>query len=117
MEDQCEPPALQLSSKFAVIVIPKEVSQLASVAKLPDRLLMLTGRIYKHIASPEVWLYECSSDNINYELWCYIQYVDSLYYLRHYDPWNGAHTEGVGDYTSLNKCQVSILGATHGFAM
>lgn len=39
------PPALQLSNKFAVIVIPKDVSQLASVAKLPARLLMLTGRI------------------------------------------------------------------------
>jgi hypothetical protein len=44
----CKPPALQLSSRFAVIVIPKEVSQLASVAKLPARLLMLTGRIYEH---------------------------------------------------------------------
>jgi hypothetical protein len=42
---KCIPPALQLSSKFAVIVIPKDVNQLASVAKLPARLLMLTGRI------------------------------------------------------------------------
>jgi hypothetical protein len=41
------PPALQLISKFAVIVIPKDVNQLARVAKLPARLLMLTGRIYK----------------------------------------------------------------------
>jgi hypothetical protein len=47
-KSECEPPALQLSSKFAVIVIPKEVSQLASVAKLPARLLILTGRIYRH---------------------------------------------------------------------
>jgi hypothetical protein len=51
----CEPPALQLSSRFAVIVIPKEVSQLASVAKLPARLLMLTGRIYEHNKSI-MWL-------------------------------------------------------------
>lgn len=39
------PPALQLSSRFAVIVTPKEVSMLASVAKLPAKLLMPTGRI------------------------------------------------------------------------
>jgi hypothetical protein len=32
---------------LAVIVIPKDVNQLARVAKLPARLLMLTGRIYK----------------------------------------------------------------------
>jgi hypothetical protein len=40
-----EPPTLQVSIKFAVIVIAKDVSQAASVAKLPPRLLMLTGRI------------------------------------------------------------------------
>jgi hypothetical protein len=41
------PPALHLINKFSVIVIPKDVNQLARVAKLPARLLMLTGRIYK----------------------------------------------------------------------
>jgi len=39
------PPTLQVSIKFAVIVIANDVNQAASVAKLPPRLLMLTGRI------------------------------------------------------------------------
>jgi hypothetical protein len=39
------PPALQLSSRFAVMVTAKDVSMLASVAKLPAKLLMPTGRI------------------------------------------------------------------------
>ena len=52
------PPALQLSSKFAVIVIPKDVNQLASVAKLPARLLMLTGRIWQN-AKFEISLTDC----------------------------------------------------------
>lgn len=40
-----QPPVLQLNRRFAVIVIANDVNQLASVATLPARLLMLTGRI------------------------------------------------------------------------
>lgn len=36
---------LQFKSKFAVIVITNDVNQLASVATLPARLLILTGSI------------------------------------------------------------------------
>ena len=41
-----KPPELQSKSKFAVIVTNQEKSQLASVATLPARPLMLIGRIY-----------------------------------------------------------------------
>jgi hypothetical protein len=30
-------------------------------------------------------------------------YVIRVLYLRHYDPWNGTHTEGEGSDISLNK--------------
>lgn len=45
MYERKVPPTLHVSIKFVVIVMAKDVSQLASVAMLPPRLLMLTGRI------------------------------------------------------------------------
>ena len=39
------PPLLQFKSKFAVMVTTKEISQLESVATLPARPLILSGRI------------------------------------------------------------------------
>lgn len=44
-EREKEPPVLHVKSKFAVIVTTKDINQLAKVATLPARLLMLTGII------------------------------------------------------------------------